>query len=306
MPTHRNGANAGSAGATDRDADELIAPVHAYDLLGYRAAVGVEQPDARAAVRSILRGFGPVDLDPDFPRYDLADTARGWQVRVDGAVVQPDADFAIALGALEWHLVTAALGHRDDLFHLHGASLCAPLQRAGIVLVGASGKGKTTLTLGLMLRGFVPFGDDIALIDPETLELQTLRRAFHVAEDTSRLLEPLAGGEVRWDTDGPADYLSPPQWAERAAPVRWLLFVDYRPGHSPQLVPLSPAESATAILTQTLSLTSAPRLALATCGRLTERVACYRFITGDLAASVAILERLVATPPPVSGRDLRE
>jgi hypothetical protein len=277
--------------------------VEGYDILGYRVAVGVTPPDARAAVRSVLRGFGPVALDPALriPRYDLAPAPTGWQVSTDGGLVQVDGGFLSSLSILEWHLVAAALNHRSDLFHLHGAALCLPATRAGIVLAGESGRGKTTLTLALMFRGFVPFADDVALLDPATLNLHPLRRAFHVSEETRRLIERVAGGPLGRDEEGPRDYFSPPQWAADPVPVRWLLFVEYKEGQTPQFVPLSSSEAATAILARTTSLARDTRLALATCARLTERAACYRFLTGDLAASVAAVQRLVNAPPP--GRD---
>ena len=271
---------------------QLIAAVDGYDLLGYRAAVGATGFEAQAAVRSILCGFGPVDVGPGLhlPRFEVTTGGKGWQLRVDGSVVQEDADFHSALGALEWYVVAAALSKRNDLFQLHGAALCLPTQRAGIVLVGDSGSGKTTLALALMLRGFVPFSDDVALIDPETLELQTMRRAFHVSDDTRRLVKPLTFGALGSEDD-PDGYFSPPQWAGQAAPVRWLLFVEHHLQRDPQIVPLAAPEAATAILAQALNLSRAPRLAMATAARLVERCSTYRFLTSDLEASVAMLQQ---------------
>ena len=270
----------------------LIAAVDGYDLLGYRAAVGATGFEAQAAVRSILRGFGPVDVGAGLhlPRYEITTAAKGWQLQVDGSVVQEDADLPPALGALEWYVVATALSKRNDLFQLHGAALCLPTERAGIVLVGDSGSGKTTLALALMMRGFVPFSDDVALINPETLELQTLRRAFHVSDDTRRLVKPLTFGLLGSDDD-PHGYFSPPQWAGQAAPVRWLLFVEHHPQRAPQLVPLTAPQAATAILAQALNLSRAPRLAVATTARLVERCSIYRFLTSDIEASVAMLQQ---------------
>jgi hypothetical protein len=79
--------------------------------------------------------------------------------------------------------------------------------------------------------------------------------------------------------------------------VRWVLFPDYRPGRTPELVRLAPAEAAAALLAHTTSLARTPRLALPTVTHLIERAACYRFLGGDLAASVAAIERLVASGP---------
>jgi hypothetical protein len=280
---------------------QVIAAIDGYDVLGYRAAVGATGFEAQAAVRSILRGFGPVDVGPGLhlPRYEITTEGKGWQLRVDGSVVQEDADFLSALGALEWYVVAAALSHRNDLFQLHSAALCLPTQRAGIVLVGDSGSGKTTLALALMLRGFVPFSDDVALIDPETLELQPLRRAFHVSDDTRRLVKPLTFGLLGSDDD-PHGYFSPVQWAGQSAPERWLLFVEHHPEREPQLVPLAAPEAATAILAQALNLSKAPRLALAVAARLVERCSICRFLTSDIEASVAVLQQHVTTSAGMS------
>jgi ABC-type glutathione transport system ATPase component len=57
--------------------------------------------------------------------------------------------------------------------------------------MGNSGSGKTTLTLALMNHGFEPFADDVVLLDRDRLTVDALRRAFHVSDDTRRLVRPL-------------------------------------------------------------------------------------------------------------------
>ena len=267
-----------------------------YDVLGLRALVGGTPPEASQAIRSILHAFGPVraGLSSGLPRYELVRTGIQWEVRVDGSAIQIDNDLSAAVSVVESHLITHALTSRDDLFHLHGASLCAPAQRGGVVLIGESGLGKTTLALALMLRGFAPYGDDVVLLDPETLELRALGRPFHVSEETWRLIEALAGCSVRRDPTMPPGFYSPPRWASSPAPVRWLLLIDFRPEQPSRLEPLSPAAAAAGILAHTLNLSRVPGLTLPVCARLTERAVCYRFVTGDLAASVALVEKLVS------------
>jgi hypothetical protein len=198
-----------------------------------------------------------------------------------------------ALGQLEWRLVTSALEHRSDLFHLHASSLCAPRSRDGVLLLGGSGRGKTTLTMGLMLRGFVPSADDVTLIDPETLELRAFRRAFHVADETWALLERLVAPFASQRHEMPG-YFSPAQWADQHATVRWVLLPEYRPDQKPELVPLSASELASAVISQTLSLERTPRMALSTAARLTDRARGYRFLCGDLEQSVAMVQGLIA------------
>lgn len=281
----------------DARSTDLTQDADRYNILGYQGALVVRDEEARAAVRSILRGFGPIEgtsaADQAFYTLTAGETG-GWIIEVDGSTVNGSDKLETALGFLEWRMVTDALSHRKDLLHVHGGALCLPTRRAGIVLAGKSGSGKTTLTQGLMLRGFTPFGDDVALVDPVTLELQALRRAFHINEKTWRLLAPLAGGVIGPEQDdGPEGYFSPPQFAERPVPVRWVLFVEYRAGQEPQLVRLPQAEAAAEVLSQAVTLVSNAGVVLPAVARLTERAACYRFLTGDLAKSVDVVQQLV-------------
>jgi hypothetical protein len=149
------------------------------------------------------------------------------------------------------------------------------------------------MTLGLMMRGFVPFSDDVVLVDPEGLQLNPLPRAFHVEEDTWRVLVPLTGPLAREDA-GPPGYFVPPQWAVTPVPVGWVLMTEYRPNQAPALLPVPPAQVATALLEQSSSLTRVPRLSLTTARRITEQAHCYRFLVGDPLASVALVQQMTA------------
>lgn len=272
-----------------------------YDVLGYRVAVGSSVEAARTAVRRVLGGFGPRPdgRTDDVPVYEILADNTGCRLALNGSVTFPEheeaghVDLLSVLSTLEFELVSTGLDRHEDVFHLHGAALCVPTRRAGLVLAGESRSGKTTLALGLMHRGFVPYTDDVALIDPQTFELHPVRRAFHITPETWTILQPLAGGPPAVD-EAPIGYFLPPQWADAPVPVKWILFPEYRPHQTPQLIKLTPPEAASAILTRTTTLSRFPRLALSTASRLIERVECYRFPTGDLRASVAMVQQLVS------------
>jgi hypothetical protein len=268
--------------------------VDGYELVRHRVAVGLTAGRAAVAVRSVLRGFPRTAVTEALPRYDFVETSSEWEVRVDQSVVHRGSNLTTAVAELEWRIVTAALDRCTDRFHLHGAALCLPARRAGLVLVGQSGSGKTTLTLALMLRGFVPFCDDIMLLDPDTLDIHAVPRAFHIEPSTWELLEQMAGGRLALDPEMPVGYFCPPQTARHPVPVAYVLFPEYRAGRTPELQRLTPAEAAGLLMTQTASFTTNPRLALTTITRLTERAGCYRFVSSDLPASVSAIQQLVA------------
>jgi hypothetical protein len=275
--------------ATGLDAHVVI------DVAGYRALVGSSSELVRHSLQSILRGFDrvPEPAGEGLPRFALEPVAGEWQVVVNDEVVHQGGDFLVALGMLEFHLLTTALDSTARFFHVHGAALSAPTRRTGVVIAANSGVGKTTLALGLMLRGFTPFSDDVALIEPETLHLRPLRRAFHIAADTWPLLDGLAGGRIRSEADAPPGYFSPTQWAHAPVPVRWVLFLERIPGRTPRLFPMQPAEAAAAIIEHSGTLTRSPRLALATTSRLVAQAHCRRFIVDDLERAVAAVQELV-------------
>ena len=285
----------GIPGPVSEDSAQSAESSHdVVDVAGYRAAVGSSSELVRNTLRSVLRGFDRViaTTADGLPRFKLQPAAGEWQVVVNDEVVHKGDDFLVALGMLEFHIVSAALDDTKTFFHLHGAALCAPTRRAGIIIAGDSGTGKTTMALALILRGFTPFSDDVALIEPETMHLQPLRRAFHIAADTFPILDGLAGGRIQGQAGMPPGYFSPPQWAQEPVPVRWVLFLERIAGRTPRLFPMQPAEAAAAIIEHSSSLTRSPRLALATTSRLVERVHCRRFVIDDLERAVEVVQAL--------------
>ena len=264
-----------------------------YDILGRRALVGSAVPEARTAIRQLLRGFGPLPaLAPDLPRYELTSVDNVWFVHGDDGPLHADRDLPMALSMLEWHLLTAALERQKDLFHLHGAALSAPTSSGAVVLVGKSGSGKSTLTLALMQRGFLPFSDDVALIEPMTLNVRALRRSFHMSGDSLRMVEAATSGIIDSGGPVPAGFFYPPRWAPRPVPVRWVLLLNLEPKLPPRLTPLTPSDAAVAILEHSVNLQHSSRAGLAAAAKLTAEAKCYRLQHGHLLESFKIVGRL--------------
>lgn len=272
-------------------------PLPRYQVLSH--AVEIDVPDAamREAATQILRAFtadeGAKSGTP--ARYTLARTDGGrWTIAAPGSSFGTDSSMTSGLLALEWHLITDALARQTTFFHLHGAALATPDGRSGLLVVGESCSGKTTLMLALMQCGFLPYSDDITLMEPETLLLHPFPRAFHLREGTLALLRERPDAPV-WDLgDMPPGFFLPPRYASVPTPVRFVLFPTLRLGQPPEIVPLAPAESAPMLLSQTLTLAGTPALALGTAARLTTAARCARLFTGDLTATADLVTALTA------------
>ncbi len=268
-----------------------------YDIHGYTIQVNVTDTLTYRPIMKILEAFAipEDDATPYRASYTIAPDGDSWMVSSGESVTHRTAILTDALMAVEWHLVTDMLAYRRDLFHLHGAALLAPDGMACILILGASGSGKTTLTLGLMARGFLPFADDVILIEPTTLEPQTFRRAFHVDEGTIAHIRGLRTKPLWRFDDAPPGYFIPPRWAESPAPVRFVFMPTLQPDAPPSVTRLSVADAVMALLPFSQTLAGTPPLALSVAARLAAQASCFQLSTGDLEATINLVTALVET-----------
>lgn len=100
-------------------------------------------------------------LEIDYPgRARSVCDIRSGDVRVDYSKVEAD-----AIGLLTHPLFTIPLAEllkQHGLFMVHAAGLC--LNRRGLLIAGATGSGKTTLTIAMLRAGFAFLGDDTVFL----------------------------------------------------------------------------------------------------------------------------------------------
>ena len=151
------------------------------------------------------------------------------------------------LASLEWQAVGDALAATTGSAIVHAAALTRGAST--ILLLGRSGVGKTTLTLGLMGRGWDPFTDDMTLIDAATLQVHTFPRCFHVEVGTVEALP--VRPHLERSTSLPT-YWRPVHWAEHAQRPTMIVLVERDPKRPSSLRPATQAEGAGAILEATI------------------------------------------------------
>jgi hypothetical protein len=159
-------------------------------------------------------------------------------------------------------------------------------QRA-VLLLGASGIGKTTLALALVQRGALLYGDECIFINKSTAEADGLARALMIRESALGPLSFLTGlrsacGAAPFHTNGEARLwyaVDPNRIFNRdvsAAPARLgAVIVLGERAAAPAITPL-PNSVGALMITQRSHVKASALDELASTHRALERVACYR------------------------------
>lgn len=212
-------------------------------ICGESLAIAGLPNELQERFKALMRPF-EADFDPTDAVHHLLVRQQGSDMAIirDGVVAAAYGDPHLLLTQLEWHTVTAALEATEAYVPVHGAALVRG--SAAVLLLAESGAGKTTLTLGLMRRGWQPLADDIVLIDLQTLAIQPFPRCFHVDDSTRALAMDEALIEWPGSVRG---YARPLHWAEGQQLPHTILLVERCPTCPSRLRGLTLAEAAAAI-----------------------------------------------------------
>jgi hypothetical protein len=143
---------------------------------------------------------------------------------------------------LSYEISLEVMEGRPDLLWLHAAS--AELGGYAVALAGASGSGKSTVVAGLCECGWSYMSDDITPLDPAT----GLLIPFALAPEIRRY----SGKEL--SADGVRNLkkvevsLQTSRVCPEPVPIGALIFPGYDPRGATRLVPCSPTEAATKVL----------------------------------------------------------
>ena len=250
---------------------------------------GLPAPLRARLARLMGRLTAPPASAPTEPALHLRVARRGrgdWTVRVDDG--EPEAFHTLfrLLTYLEWCAVTGALNATSDLAAVHGATLTRG--DTTVLLLARSGHGKTTLTLGLMERGWEPLSDDVTLIDAATLRARAFPRCFHI--DKSALARLRERSDLEWPGTL-ALYVRPNGWAEEERQPTAIVLVERDPRQPTALSPVTQAEAAGAILGATVhNQLSGPELARVAVRLASQAWGCYRLNNGVLAEALDLIE----------------
>lgn len=200
---------------------------------------------------------------------------------------------------VEW-AVSWQLPHvMPEYLQLHAAAL--EFRGQGLILAGQAGAGKSTLTVGLVRRGWNYLCDEFALIHAHDLNLRSYPRAICIKETGFGVLKDLGVGVDQGycfskGSKGAVTFLR----AETvradslgvACPLRWVVFPTYAAGAEPELTPISRGEAAFALHEVCFNLNQCERLGLDVLAEAVRGARCFRLRTGDLTRSCELLEHM--------------
>lgn len=194
-----------------------------------------------------------------------------------------------------WH-VNQSMVARSCRHHvvLHAATAT----RAGItvMLPGDQEHGKTTTVAGLLREGYDYVTDEATVIQPATLQVLPFPKALSIDEGSWHLFPEcrtlFQDHTQQWQV--PAEVLGGRSLHRPVAPPKLIVFPKYCEGASTTLVPASPGQAVTGLVSSTFRFTERPGLNLAVLGALASGATAAYLRIGDLEQAVLMIDRMLS------------
>lgn len=201
---------------------------------------------------------------------------------------------------LEWMINWQIIRQHRDYVQLHAATLETGGQ--ALILPGEPGSGKSTLTAGLLARGWSYLCDEFALIDPDRLAVHPFPRALCMKEPSFGVVDGLGlplhrKTPYHKPTKGRVAFLNPldvrADVRGRASRVCWVIFPNYVAGATPTLKVLSRSQAAFELTRLCFNFHVHQARGVAVLADLARGADCYRLTAGDIYSTCDLLESLL-------------
>jgi hypothetical protein len=209
---------------------------------------------------------------------------------------------ADALAYLEYLLTAAAAGRLGSNLLLHAAVVVA--NSAALVVPGASGQGKSTLTTALSTSGFRYLSDELGVVDPDSLAVRPFLKPICLKDGGWHALRPspsLAGALHAMRADGVrVHYLPPPHPCRpsESFPIRYVVIPNRTPGAMVELRPVSRAHTLGELARHSLNLPRHGSRGIDALAAVVESAGCYILTYGDAREAAAIVSKLAGAERP--------
>ena len=274
--------------------------------------LGTSLPELVDPVGTLYADFtiGSDDEIPDFTaRIDLVPRLRSLfrgqaATIVDGRRVFDPFPRAQALPMLEWVLNWCLFTRPNQYLLLHSAVV--DWQGKGLLLSGQPGAGKSTLTAGLLMRGWRLLSDELAVIDPDAGSLHALPRPVGLKResiDIVRNLWPAAviGPSTPDTRKGTVAHLRPPTdsivRSQEPSRPRWIVFPKFVSGTGVSLRRVSRADALLRLGREAFNYSMLGEVGFHTLANAVDGCDCFEMEFGQLPDALDGLAELTQTDP---------
>ena len=268
-----------------------------YCILGHNVGLRSPSQAVSRAFRHLLGGFLLPDSSFSISPYEIAQKPGEdtYHVTKGGILLGQYRTLSDLLSRVEWMVLAAAFEAMPYLGIHAGATTH---NGRTMLLPGRSGAGKTSLVLGLLLRGWTLLSDEVAAVRTDTSAVHPFPRVLCVKH---RSLDMFAGldccGRLS-DPDavlnvGGVSCVAPRRFAEapqnRSFAVDAIVFPAYEADSETRLDEISRARGLGLLMRHAFNRDAFPEHGLGTLGRLVERARCFELHAGSLRASIDLL-----------------
>jgi len=233
------------------------------------------------------------------PQYSIVRTRSGgnrYHLMYGEGVMVSTEILGPVLARLFWHINTQTLRQSSDFMLIHAGSVATPAGE-GLLLPSRSGGGKTTLVTALVREGFQYLSDEGGAVDPVSRMLYPYPRALTLKMGHKDVFPELCGQVNGSDWYEGSRWIHPAEIRPDAVgvgpfPIRFVISHEYRKGVTTHLTPLTPAQGAMELLTNSLNLRRWRSRALPLVAQVARRARCYRMESGDLNEAVQAITEL--------------
>jgi HprK-related kinase A len=244
------------------------------------------------------RDFVDFHVSVEMPRK-LPWNRRQAVFRIDGQTPFGVVPVEQALTTFEWGLNWAIWGNAHNYLIIHAATIAK--NRWAVIMPGVAGAGKSTLTAGLVHRGWRLLSDELALVSPADGAITPVVRPINLKnasiEIISRFLPGATFSGKAYETiKGTVALLKAPPESiaaidEPAMPA-WVIFPKYVPGSTAALKSISKAASFLEIGNNAFNYSIHGTLGFQVLARLIDACSCYSFTYSSLEEAVAVFQEL--------------
>ena len=269
-----------------------------FSVYGFRFSIRTDLADARDAIFRLYRQFRDLSATDEGADAALECSNDGLQWRL-GEKTAAASDLRSALWGLESAICEAIIRSQQRMIAIHAATLY--WGSSAVLLVAPSGAGKSTLTMALGRRGLTVATDDVAFVDPETLDVFPIPRCFHLDQTSVRLLKE-AGVEFPevWKR---LSFMTPNDLDQNSMPrskARLLIYLVRSRSERPHFAAVSQAEMTARLLSETGQGPLTDSETVRVLQRVAGSAACFTLVPGPLALTADAVADVIARHCPNS------